>query len=173
MGLTASSRLENLKSSFEVYCQAQLEQTASLAVDYEGMNFDDQALPEWVQPRLIEGIRPPTLIGRDIASGQRAQGIRWLAQVNIFLRQQMSTVAAPLARLHQLRDIVLGAFAEATRIPVGDYATSRTSPPALGNLVVEEIVTDREVTTESLADELRQYAIAMTLRWVEVTTYTP
>mgnify|MGYP001565595227 CR=1 FL=1 len=171
MTQTAWSKLENIRRSLDVYVNAQLAATfaeGDSGIDWEGVPFDDAGKKEWLQPRLLEPARPRALFHRQISTstdpGHRGQTVIFILNLNIFVRLGLQTDTVRAIRLHQLRDTVLSAFTEHTKIDVTDYAGDSS---VLGSLVVDRINLDRQITQPDLSEDLRQHALGVEMRWLE------
>lgn len=172
MTLNPSSSTENFKRSLDTYLAtvcAGIPSTApllpdvtSLQVNMEGFEgFEDISLAEWVQPHLGEVV-PQMYTSRDIdLAGTRAQSVAIMYNLAIFVRGRSQTLAH---RLQQLRDALLQAYREHVKIPVLDYASGANT--ALGNLVVDRLMTDRNTTEPVQADVVLAWTLTFTLRWV-------
>ena len=174
MGLTAWSKIQNLRQSLDVYIQAQLASTFAepdSGIDFEGVPFNDAGKREWLQVRLLEPVRPPALFHRQVSTtievGHRGQSLILIVNLNIFVRPRLLAEASRTYRLQALRDTVLDKFTEFTKIDVTDYAGDSS---ALGKLVVDRIDLDRQITAPGVQDDLRQWSLGVECRWIEQYT---
>ena len=162
----------NIVGSLQKYEESALE--AALAtthglptLDYGGGDqFQDGALHEWIQVRVVGPARPASMSGpyapRVSAGNTRGAEIYWILNINCFVRPAKQ-VPLNNIRIWHLRDIVLGAFAEGTLIPVKAWANTQEH---IGNIIVDEILEDRPVSDPERSD-LVQHNIVLALRWSE------
>lgn len=132
MGLTGSS-MANLKMSLDKYCNTWLESSESLNIHYEGVPFDDTAVDDWIQPRIID-VTPIYL--RQSSSSNYGEDANVLFQINIFAKVGHQTTSD---RVTQIRDRVAPYFKIKQDITIYDYINADAD---LGNIRVRSIMTD-------------------------------
>lgn len=136
MALNSEAKIGNLKRSIDLYVKTNLESTERLAVDYEGVPFDNTVSPNWIQPRIVgtaSTFYPAGKIGS--AGTSYAEQVEVLLQVNVFTKKSGLTCAAA----HwDTRDAVAGYF----RIGQDINLYEATGTTVLSSLRVREIVND-------------------------------
>lgn len=136
----------NVKKSFENRVAAQLE--ISTSIDWQGTDFDAQAVTEWIEPRLLG--QTPSAMRR----GERFE--LWAAQFNCYARTGFDEFGAQRETTHrvwELADLVLAEFGQHD-LAVLDHATGGT--PEIFRLRFDEgsvnPVPASGVVDEALAD---------------------
>jgi len=172
MALDENARARNVVGSVQEYLDDALADvlTSSEAlnssqpvIDYGGgIPFKDDGLGQWIQVRMIAPVRPEALSGPRAPRGKLGQEVRWLLNVNCFVRP---TLLSPFSNLGiwGVRDLTLGPLMPGTRIVVKDYTGDLGT---IGYLVVESIMEDRAVQ-DPLRTELLQHNLVLLLRWTE------
>ena len=160
MALNSEAKIGNLKRSLDLYVKSNLETTEGLAVDYEGLPFDNTVHNTWVQPRIIGSTETFYPTGKASASGSSyAEQVEILFQVNVFTKQSGATAAST----HwDVRDMVAGHF----RIGQNITLYEETGSTALATMRVREIVNDFSVPETT---ELFQYVYAVEIAQTRLT----
>ena len=158
MTIDATARFENVEASLRVYVNTSLVTGQSMTIDWGRVKEDSSGWTEWVQPRLISVTRRK--YHRQVTSTLKGSTVFALFGLNIFLKTGTSTNAY---RLYELRDLVAQYFTINQAINLVDYAGESAT---VGTLVVDEIVTDREIPSPS-PEHIAQWNITVSLRWLE------
>jgi hypothetical protein len=195
VALYPDAKWANVEGSLRQYVQTQLGSTfqgvvAGDRIDFGGgPAFQDSALPEWLQVRLMEPARPSVLDGPrgsggtktvvvDIGAGPQtwevgdgstppyAREMYHMLNLNIFVRPAKLATLNSL-RLATLRDAVVAKFIPPRVIPATDYAGGAG---LMGNMVVAGIDADRPIPNPEREHELLQHNIVVALRWTETWT---
>jgi len=156
--IDATARFENIEASLRAYVDTSLVTGQSMTIDRGHVTEDSSGWTEWVQPRLISVTRRK--YHRQVDSTHRGSTVFALFSLNIFLKTADSTNAY---RLYELRDLVAQYFTINQAINLVDYAGESAT---VGTLVVDEIVTDREIPSPS-PEHIAQWNITVSLRWLE------
>lgn len=139
MALHASSKSENIKSSIEKYIFDNLNST--FTVDWQGNeSVDVEGADEYIQPTIIKAAKQ---YGRQVTGSTKGNVVEYLININMFLKKGSVTNAH---RLSEIRDTVAQYFEEDQVIPIMNYAGDSSH---LGNAIIREIITDRELDTSS------------------------
>lgn len=175
MPLDENAKAANVVGSIQQYFEDSLAavlNSSTPSIDYGGgLPFHDRDLPEWVQVRAMGPVRPEALQGPFAHRGgsnpdSRGAEILWLLNVNCFVRPAKLVPFTNL-RVYTLRDLVLDAIKEGTRIPVKDYATlGGQGQETIGYLFVHDLLEDRAVE-DPARTELVQRNLVYALRWIE------
>lgn len=170
MPLDENAKAVNVVGSFQEYMQntlAAVLNSSQPAIDYGGgLPFQDATLEQWIQVRMLAPARPEILSGPFAPGGARGQELRWVLNVNCFVRPAKVSPFSNLT-IWRLRDTVLDALMPGTRIAVKDYDGTLET---FGYLFVDTIMEDREVQ-DPLRTELLQHNLVLLLRWTE--TWVP
>lgn len=175
MALDENAKAANIVGSLQQYTADQLGDvlnSSAPAIDYGGgMPFNDLDLLQWIQLRMMAFARSAWGLGPFAATqnpNSRGQEGAWVLNINCFLRpHRTGNVTLDNLALWRLRDLVLEAFHEGTRIPVKDYVGTQET---IGYLFVDRLMEDRAVS-DPTREELLQHNLVFTLRWTE--TWTP
>ena len=161
MALDNSAKMVNMKRSLDLYCHTNLKTTEGLNVDFEGLPFDNIEVQSWIQPRMIgySGKMYPSG-----ASGQYAEDLNILFQVNIFTKKSGSTNTL---QHYAIRDMVANHFRLGQDIPLYDYNSSGVTTALLANFRVRNVANDMPVPE---TNELNQYVYAVDMQWTRLTT---
>ena len=167
MPLDDNAKAENVAGSVQEYFQKSLADvlnSSQPAVDYGGgMPFRDDDLTHWIQVRMIAPARPEALSGPfSGVEGKRGQELRWLLNVNCFVRPSLLSPFSNL-KIWQVRDAALAPLMIGTRIAVRDYTGTLET---IGYLFIDAIMEDRAVQ-DPLRTELLQHNLVLLLRWTE------
>lgn len=166
MTLDDNAKAENVIGSVQEYFQSALADvlnSSEAAVDYGGgMPFKDDVLSHWIQLRMLAPARPDALAGPFAPDGKRGQELRWILNVNCFVRPALLSPFSNL-KIWQVRDVALAPLIPGTRIAVKDYTGTLET---IGYLFVDAIMEDREVQ-DPLRVELLQHNLVLLLRWTE------
>lgn len=172
MALDPNAKLANIEGALRDYTATQLGSTFPVAqLDFEGEPFDETAVDEWLQCRLLEPARPNVMAGPRAPASDGTTVNRFGQQLfhfwnlNVFVRPRGQTNSL---RLNTLRDTVMGAFMPNTVIAVTDVAGGTGS---LGKLIVDTFERDARVPTLPVTqDQLLQWSLLVSLRWCETWT---
>lgn len=159
MALSAEGKYQNFKASLENYVNANLVVTEQLAIDYEGVPFEEADYNEWVQVRIIG-----TGNWEDLhrSSSTRKKIAQPIVNFNVFVKPESTTKSN---RHYQIRDIVAGYFELGSQIDFYDFA-SEDFTNVLQELTVKEIITDSPIPN----DDFRQYNYTVGIEWIQKWT---
>ena len=168
--LHPSAQAENVVGSLQDYFHSNVGEvlnSSTTVVDYGGgAAFQDTALSEWLQFRVMGAVpvgessyAPYT---EESEPADRAREVRWLVNVNCFVRPGRVTPRDNL-RLWRTRSTVLTAMREGLRIPVKDYAGGGAT---IGYLFISELLEDRAIQDPARL-EIVQHNLVFALRWSE------
>jgi hypothetical protein len=180
MGLDENAKAANIIGSVQQHLHTHLADvlnSSQPAIDFGGgLPFDDAPLAEWVQPRMLALARPEWGTGpfahRTGASGDpvsRGREVLWVLNINCFVRPAKQPSPNNL-RLYTVRDLVLAALLEGSRIPVKDYTTvGPQGQETIGYLLVDRLAEDRPIYDPANEDCI-QHNLVFWLRWTETWT---
>jgi len=156
MALTQASAT-NLKRSLEKYFYDTIYTIEGLNINWEGVPFDDTAVSEWVQPRILD---ISSVYARQASSSKYGEISDVLFQVNIFVKKSGVTVSD---RHYVIRDTIANYFGIGQSINLKHYIGDSSQ---LDIIKVRDIVNDSPMPE---AQTLYQYIIAFELSYTRET----
>ena len=170
MPLNENAKAANIIGSVQQYFNDSLAavlNSSQPSIDYGGgQAFKDDILDQWVQVRMLAPARPAVLSGPFAPGGVRGQELRWILNVNCFVRPG-KVIPFTNLKIWQLRDLVIERFMPGTLITVKDYDGTQET---IGYLFVDTIMDDRAMYDPERT-ELLQHNLVFLLRWTE--TWVP
>jgi len=143
------SNITNMKRCFDSYVKTNL---SGVSIDFEGLPFDNLAVSEWIQPRIIDGYD-----NRSYRDSEVKQSATILYQINVFVKKSGATTTD---RVYAIRDMIDTCFKIGKDIV---YTSSSGSTLAIAR--VRELKNDFPIGDDN---ELSQYILAWEIDFNEV-----
>lgn len=159
MSIEGSAKISNVKMSLDKYIYDNLETTEGLAVDHEGVPFDNTVNDEWVQPRVLDF---DTNYLRQGSSTEYGDSVDIFYNVNIFVKKSGLTISH---RHYAIRDIVANYFKVGKDVDIKNYAESGTTQ--IAKMRVRDLVTDNPMPE---TNKYYQYSVAWNINFTRLTT---
>ena len=141
------SNITNMKRCFDSYVKTNI---TGISIDYEGLPFDNLAVSEWIQPRIIDAYED-----RGYRDSEVKQSSTILYQINVFVKNSGATTSD---RIYAIRDMIDVWFKIGANI---NYVVSGNT---LALARVRELKNDFPISDDN---ELSQYVLAYDLDYNE------
>ena len=157
MALLAHAKIQNVKASFEKYINDNIVIGKDIAVDFEGLPFEEGDKTEWIQERILSGGNRDYHRQTDV--DKEGQTTQVMLNFNIFVNKQNTQKTN---RHYEIRDILSEYFKIGTEIDLYDFSIGNFDS-SLQTMKVLEIITDQPIPDEKYF----QYNFTVGIDWLE------
>ena len=154
MGLLGASR-SNIKRSLEKYFNDRLNILEGLAIQWEGLPFDNISKSEWLMPRIMD-FNPVYM--RQGSATEYADDLNIMFSVNIFIKKSSLTITD---KHYLIRDSIIKYFKIGEDIDLNDWVGDGSY---ICKMRVREVIEDSSLGE---IDDLLSYRVVLGINYTE------